>query len=87
MNNIKHSIKGGILILEFKCKVDLDLVRQYKELFENSTNKTYPIVLYKNVIGYYSAYDFEKDCSIYCGTMSEKTSLKQIQDYKNESIY
>ena len=47
--------------------------------FENSTGKTYPIVLWKNTIGYYSAYDFEKDCSIYCGTMSEKTSLEQIE--------
>lgn len=77
----KIIVKNKILIIEANDRITRDLVKQYKKNFENSTGKTYPIVLWKNTIGYYSAYDFEKDCSIYCGTMSEKTSLEQIKEY------
>ena len=80
----KIIVKNKILIIEANDRITRDLVKQYKKNFENSTNKKYPIVLWKNTIGYYSAYDFEKDCSIYCGTMSEKTSLEQIKEYLNE---
>ena len=80
----KIIVKNKILIIEANDRITRDLVKQYKNNFENSTNKKYPIVLWKNTIGYYSAYDFEKDCSIYCGTMSEKTSLEQIKEYLNE---
>ena len=80
----KIIVNKGILIIEAKDRINKELVKQYKEEFEQSTGNKYPIVLWKNTIGYYSAYDFEKDCSIYCGTMSEKTSIEQINKYKNE---
>ena len=84
MINPKILVRDKILIIEAKDRITRDLVKQYKEEFEQSTGNKYPIVLWKNTIGYYSAYDFEKDCSIYCGTMSEKTSIEQINKYKNE---
>ena len=79
----KILIRDKILIIEANDRINLELVKQYKEEFENSTGNKYSIVLWKNTIGYYSAYDFDKDCSIYCGTMSEKTSVKQIKEYIN----
>ena len=80
----KIIVNKGILIIEAKDRINKELVKQYKEEFEQSTGNKYPIVLWKNTIGYYSAYDFENNCSIYCGTMSEKTSIEQINEYKNE---
>ena len=65
-------------------KLNKDIANKLKEEFENSTGNNYPIVLWKNIVGYYSGYDFENNCSIYCGTMSEKTSIEQINEYKNE---
>ena len=84
MINPKILVRDKILIIEAKDKITRELVKQYKQEFENSTGNKYPIVLWKNTIGYYTAYDFENDCSIYCGTMSEKTSIEQINKYKNE---
>lgn len=78
---MNFKIKNNILIIESDDKIDKEIVKQSKESFEKSTNKKYSIVLWRNVIGYYSAYDFDKNCSIYCGTMSEKTSLEQINEY------
>ena len=84
MDNPKILVREGILIIEANDKINLDLVKQYKDEFENSTGKKYSIVLWKNLVGYYSAYDFDNNCSIYCGTMSQKTSIEQIKEYKNE---
>lgn len=84
MENPKILVNQGILIIEAKDQITRDLVKQYKEEFEKSTGKNYPIVLWKNTIGYYSAYDFKNESSIYCGTMSQKTSIEQIKKYKNE---
>ena len=84
MSDPKILVRDKILIIEAKDRINRELVKQYKEEFEQSTGNKYPIVLWKNTIGYYSAYDFENNCSIYCGTMSEKTSIEQINKYKNE---
>lgn len=78
----KILVSQGILIIEAKDRIDRDLVKQYKEGFEKSTGNKYPIVLWRNIIGYYSAFDFENDCSIYCGTMSQKDSMEKIKKYK-----
>ena len=80
----KILVRDKILIIEANDQINRELVQQYKKEFEKSTGNKYPIVLWKNTIGYYSAYDFDKDCSIYCGTMSEKISVKQIKEYINE---
>ena len=84
MDNPKILVRDGVLIIEANDQINIDLVKQYKEEWENSTGKKYPIILWKNLIGYYSAYDFENNCSIYCGTMSQKTSMEQIKKYRNE---
>ena len=84
MENPKILVNQGILIIEARDQINRGLVKQYKEEFEKSTGKNYPIVLWKNTVGYYSAYDFKNESSIYCGTMSQKTSMEQIKKYKNE---
>lgn len=81
---MKYKIKDDILIIEADDHIDRDLIKGLKESFESSVNKLFPIVLWKNILGYYSAYDFESNCSVYCGTTSQKTSLEQINKYKNE---
>jgi hypothetical protein len=75
-------LKDGILIIYDKSKTltteeIIELVKGYEE----STGKVYPYVLTKNVLGYYRGWDISRNCSIYCGTMSEKTSLSQIKEY------
>ncbi len=80
----KILVNQGILIIEAKDRIDRELVKQYTIEFEKSTGSKYPIVLWKNLVGHYSAYDFEKDCSIYCGTTSQKDSMEKIKKYKNE---
>jgi hypothetical protein len=78
----KIVVNQGILIIEAKDRIDRELVKQYKDDFEKSTGNKYPIVLWRNLIGYYAAFDFENDCSIYCGTMSQKDSMEKIKKYK-----
>ena len=84
MINPKILVRDKILIIEANDRINRKKIKKIKEEFEQSTGNKYPIVLWKNTIGYYSAYDFENNCSIYCGTMSEKTSIEQINKYKNE---
>lgn len=83
---MNYRIKDEILIIEANDHIDRSIVKELKESFENSTNKKYPIILWRNLVGYYSAYDFNNDCSIYCGTLSEKTSLEQIKEYEKNKI-
>ena len=80
----KTSVKSNILIVEAKnFAITVEKVKYIKDGFEKSTGKSYPYVLYKNVLGYYSGYDFDKDCSIYCGSRSENQSIQQIKEYIN----
>jgi hypothetical protein len=83
---MKITIKDKILIIEADDRIDRQLVKQLKEDFEKSTGNKYPVVLWRNTLGYYSAYDFDNSCSIYCGTRSEKTSMEQIKKYINGKI-
>ena len=85
IGNFKVSIDEDILIITSrKESATLDIAREMKELMENTTGKTYNYCTFNNVIGYFSGYDFKENHSIYCGTMSEKTSIEQIKEYKKK---
>ena len=49
MINPKILVRDKILIIEAKDQITRELVKQYKQEFENSTGNKYPIVLWKNI--------------------------------------
>jgi hypothetical protein len=62
--------------------IDLKQALTIKEEFESVPSmRNIPYLLYRNILGYYAGWDCINDCSIYCGTRSESTSLKQIKEY------
>ena len=79
-DNLKISVKDKILIIE---DVTIEEATSLKYDYENSSLKSYPYILYKSQLGYYAGWDFLENKSIYCGTRSESTSLKQIKEYIN----
>jgi len=88
IDNFKIGIKDNILIASSKIQsVSLEDVKELKSLIQNSTGNTYNYAIFKNILGYYSGYDFEEDHSIYCGTLSEKTSIEQVKDYIKRKDY
>lgn len=76
----------NILILKDKNNtITLQEANNFRISFENTLEKSFPFVGFCNILGYYSGYDFNKNQSIYCGTMSEKTTVEQIKQYiKND---
>ena len=47
--------------------------------------KNYPYVLFTNILGYFSGYDFETNRSIYCGCLSESQAIQSMLEYINDS--
>lgn len=76
---IDIGIQGDIFILK---DVNLKESLAIKDEFESAPNmKRRPYLLYKPVTGYYAGWDCINNNSIYCGTRSEPTSIKQIEEY------
>lgn len=74
-------IEGGVFILK---DVTLKEALAIKAEFESAPGiKTRPFLLYKSILGYYAGWDCINEHSIYCGTRSEATSLKQIKEYEH----
>ena len=88
MQNQKYkiSLRSKILIIEAQnFSITIPKVDYIRKEFEQSTGKTFDYVLYKNVLGYYAAYDFLNDNSIYCGSRSENQSIEQIKEYLKDN--
>ncbi len=73
----KIGVKEDIVIINSKVFLSLD---QIKEIIEGLPGN-HKHAIANNSLGYWKGYDLEKNCSIYCGTMSEKTSIKQVKKY------
>lgn len=72
----------NILILKDKNNtITLQEANNFRISFEITLKKSFPFVGFCNILGYYSGYDFNKNQSIYCGTMNEKTTVDQIKEY------
>jgi len=82
INDYNIGMKDGILIVTSRKKVTKDDLLEIKILFEESTGHTYRYGTYKDLLGYYHCYDFEKDYSIYCGSLNESAAIKAIKNYK-----
>lgn len=86
IENFKIGIKDNILIISSTTQsVTLEDVKEIVTLMKDNTGNDYNYAIFKNLVGYYSGYDFKENHSIYCGTRSEKTSIDQVKEYiKNE---
>lgn len=76
------------LFIELNDILHADTIMEiYNEIKEGFPNKEIKVVAYKNILGYWAAYVIENGRSIYCGTMSGKTTKEQINKYlENENM-
>ena len=77
----KLGIKENIVIINSKSSLEFYEVRKIIEDLNNSNGTNYKYVIANNSLGYWKGYDLENNKSIYCGTMSEKTSIEQVKEY------
>ena len=76
------SIKESVLIIKKLGKSPtIEEIKEIKEIYARDSNKIFNYVLFDNVLGYFSGYDFHLNKSIYCGYLSERTALKSILEY------
>lgn len=86
MNDEGYSFYFGpkTLFLEFHVPMKetsiTDAINQVKESFPDTE---ITVVAYKNIIGYWSAYNIKNKQSIYCGSMSLKRTKDSISNYLN----
>lgn len=76
-------IKDEIVIIDSKTSLEFYEVKELVESLNKSSNKKYKYAISSNSLGYWKGYDLELNKSIYCGTMSQKTSIEQIKEYIN----
>ena len=83
--NYGYYFGNKTLFLEFKNAIHSDtVINTVNEIKEEYPNAEIKIVAYKNILGYWAAYEIETGNSIYCGTMSAKTTKEQINKYLEE---
>jgi len=78
----KIGIRDGIVVINAKTSLEF---YEVKELVEG-LNGNHKYAIANNSLGYWRGYDLEENSSIYCGTMSEKTSIEQVKDYMNGKV-
>lgn len=79
--NYKLGIKEDIVIINSKSSLEFYEVREVVEDLNNSNGTNYKYAISNDSLGYWRGYDLESNKSIYCGTMSEKTSIEQVKEY------
>ncbi len=80
--NYEFYFENNILFIELNDVLNADtIINIYNEIKEGFPNKEIKVVAYKNILGYWAAYVVETGKSIYCGTMSGKTTKEQINKY------
>jgi hypothetical protein len=84
----KFYFSPGILFLEFKIAINKSIIQDaYNEIKESFPNTEIKVVAYKNILGYWAAYIVKTGKSIYCGTMSLKTTKEQIAKHLENEKY
>lgn len=86
INHLNVSLVNGILVVTSKKNVTLDDLKEVREIMENSSGKKYDYGIYQDLIGYFDGFDFKKNISVYCGTLSETKALEKITNYRDEQI-
>lgn len=74
-------VKDDIVVINSKTSLEFYEVKELVESLNGSSNKEYKYAIANNSLGYWKGYDLELNQSIYCGTMSQKTSIEQIKEY------
>jgi len=81
ISDYRIKISDNIIIVTSKLKMNLDVLSEVKELFENTSLRFYRYGMYTDTLGYYHGYDFIKKRFIYCGSMSYPEALKLMNKY------
>lgn len=84
INDYSIDIKDEVLIVSNKNGVIKDDVSYIKEILEESTGKVYNYIMYKDSLGYYHAYDFILNKSIYCATLNRTHARELVNKYIKE---
>lgn len=84
INNLTLGIKDNILIVTGPLDKDVtkDNLLEIKTLLEETTGHTYKYGMYRNIIGYYCGFDFIRNDSVYCSTLSQKAAIEMMNEYK-----
>ena len=87
MEDFKFYFGDDTLFLEFNIPIKSDNVKNaISEIRNTFPNLSFSVVAYKNILGYWSAYHVKTGNTIYCGTMSIKTTKDNIKKYlENET--
>ena len=81
LSKFKFDIKDNIVIVSSVSGIkSLEIVKELKELFENTYSKTYNYWIYADPLGYYHGYDFSNNCSVYCTSLSKPTAIKWFKE-------
>lgn len=75
------NIKDNIIIVTSKKNVTFDDLKECREMMENSTGRGYKYGMFRDALGYYDGYDFEKGISVYCSTLNEPRAIEMMQNY------
>ena len=81
ISKFKFDIKDNIVIVSsFNGIKSLEIIKELKEMFENTYNKIYNYWIYSDSLGYYHGYDFLNNCSVYCTSLSKPTAIKWFKE-------
>lgn len=89
MNDQKYNFffDDSAAYIEFNIPYDKsDIIEAISILKETFTSVSFNIVATKGLTGYWSAFDYNKNNSIYCGSRSLGDTKRKIKEYLNEKF-
>jgi hypothetical protein len=87
ISQITFDIKDPVLVIVHPSGLNQEQALYVKSIFENSVNRKFNFIMYKDSLGYYQAFDNIQNNSIYCATMSRKYGLELINDHIINKVY
>lgn len=89
MNDQKYNFffNDNAVYIEFNIPYDKeDTIEAINILKETFPNVSFDIVATKGLTGYWSAFDYSKNKSIYCGSRSLSDTKRKIKEYINGKV-
>lgn len=84
INNFSIDFKNNILIITSENGVKEKDIPELKTIVEETMEKIYNYVMYRDGLGYYHCWDYLKNDSVYCATLNKTYAIKLINKYINE---
>jgi hypothetical protein len=82
--NYKFHFMDNVLFLEFNTPILNNTIDEaIIDIKETFPHKDITIIAYKNILGYWAAYQINPKHSIYCGTTSLKDTKEKINNFLN----